>query len=57
LPGLRKQLVEEYGGRVPAETIDLVAREVLGELREARIHDYVPVLAWRRARLRLGRAS
>jgi hypothetical protein len=57
LPGLRKQLAEEYGGRVPAETIDLVARQVLGELRNARIHDYVPVLAWRRARVRLGRAS
>ena len=31
LPGLRKQLAEEYGGRVPAETIDLVALQVLGE--------------------------
>ena len=57
LPGLRKQLAEEYGARVPAETIDLVARQVLGELRDARIHDYVPVLAWRRARVRLGRVS
>lgn len=57
LPGLRKQLEDEYGGRVPDETIDLVAREVLGELRSARIHDFVPVLAWRRARVRLGRAS
>jgi hypothetical protein len=57
LPGLRKQLGEEYRGRVPDETIDLVAREVLGELRDARIHDFVPVLVWRRARVRLGRAS
>ena len=57
LPGLRKQLAEEYGGRVPDATIDLVAREVLIELRDARIHDYVPVLAWRRARVRLNRAS
>jgi hypothetical protein len=57
LPGLRKQLAEEYGGRVSDATIDLVAREVLIELRDARIHDYVPVLAWRRARLRLNRAS
>jgi Protein of unknown function (DUF3562) len=57
LPGLRKQLAKEYGGRVPPETIDQVARQALGELREARIHDYVPVLAWRRARGRLGRAS
>jgi hypothetical protein len=57
LPGLRKQLAEEYGGRVPDATIDLVAREVLIELRDARIHDYVPVFAWRRARVRLNRAS
>ena len=57
LPGLRKQLAEEYGGRVPDHVIDLVAREVLVELRDARIHDFVPVLAWRRARVRLGRAS
>jgi hypothetical protein len=57
LPGLRKQLASEYGETLPAETIDRAAQEALGELSEARIRDYVPVLAWRRARARLRRVQ
>jgi hypothetical protein len=53
LPGLRKQLADEYGDSVPADTIDLVARQSLGEFQAARIRDFVPVFAWRRARRRL----
>lgn len=50
---LRKQLEEEYGGRIPAEEIDDIARQALAEFRDVRISDYVPVLAWKRARGRL----
>jgi Protein of unknown function (DUF3562) len=50
---LREQLEQEYGGRIPAEEIDDVARQALAEFRDVRINDYVPVLAWKRARGRL----
>jgi hypothetical protein len=57
LPGLRKQLAEEYGASVPPEKIEQIARQSLGELRDARIKEFVSVFAWRRARGRLGRTS
>jgi hypothetical protein len=57
LPGLRQQLASEYGAIVPRETIDRVAEQALHELEGVRIREFVPVLAWRRARARLSRAS
>ena len=57
LPGLQKRLAEEFGDVVPAETIGKVARQSLGELRGARIPDFVPMFAWRRARRRLSRLT
>lgn len=57
LPGLRRQLAEEYGEEVTPETIDRVAEQSLGELRGARVREFVPVFAWRRARQRLRRTS
>jgi len=57
LPGLRKQLAEEYGGAVPEETIDLVAEQTLRELDGARVREFVPVFAWRRARQQLRRQA
>jgi hypothetical protein len=53
LPGLRQQLTEEYGDTVPRERIDEVAQQALGEFGSARVRDFVPVLAWRRARHQL----
>lgn len=57
LPGLRRRLADEYGGDVPSETIDMVAAESLGEFQGARVREFVPVFAWRRARQRLRRTS
>ena len=37
LPGLRKQLTDEYGDSVPADVIDLVARQSLGEFQAAKV--------------------
>jgi hypothetical protein len=54
-PGLRDRLAREYGELVPDDEIDLVAREVLDDLSAARIREFVPVFAWRRARARLRR--
>jgi hypothetical protein len=56
LPGLRKQLEEEYGDRVPPETIEIVARQSLGAYQSARVREFVPVFAWRLARRRLRRS-
>ena len=53
LPGLRRQLAEEYGEEVTPETIDRVAEQSLGEFQGARVREFVPVFAWRRARQRL----
>ena len=57
LPGLRKQLVEEYGTGVPEETIVRVAEQSLKEFQGARIREFVQVFAWRRARQRLRRQA
>jgi hypothetical protein len=56
LPGVKKQLAQEYDG-LPHEKIDEVAKKALDELAEARVREFVPVIAWRRARERLRRAS
>lgn len=55
LPSLRRQLADEYGGDVPQETIEKVAEQSLGEFQGAKVRDFVPVFAWRRARQRLRR--
>jgi hypothetical protein len=56
LPGVKKQLAQEYR-RLPDERIDMAARQALDELADARVKDFVPVIAWRRARKRLRQAS
>jgi hypothetical protein len=55
-PGLKKQLEEEYRG-LPESKIDEVARQALGEFEGVRVHEFVPILAWRRARKQLRKAS
>jgi len=57
LSRLRSQLEEEYGGSVPPDTIDRVAEQTLREFQEARVREFVPVFAWRRARQRLQRTA
>jgi Protein of unknown function (DUF3562) len=49
LPKLREKLSQEFGS-IPNDTIEFVARQALLEFDAARIRDYVPVFAWRRAR-------
>ena len=55
-PGLKKQLEEEYPG-LPESKIDEVARQALGEFKGVRVREFVPILAWRRARKQLRKAS
>ena len=50
LPGLKEQLEDEFGDSVPKERIDEVAEEVFHQFDAARIREFVPVFAWRRAR-------
>jgi hypothetical protein len=57
LSRLRSQLEEEYGGSVPSQTIDHVAEQTLREFQGARVREFVPVFAWRRARQRLQRTA
>lgn len=54
-PGLRARLAREYGDSVPEDLIDVAAREAIEDLSAARIREFVPVFAWRRARARLRR--
>lgn len=56
LPRLRKQLEEEYED-LPEGKAHAVAKQALDELAEARVRDFVPIMAWRRARANLRRAS
>ena len=56
LPGVKEQLRQEYE-ELPEERIEAVARHALDELASARVKDFVPVLAWRRAREQLREAS
>jgi hypothetical protein len=55
LSALRNDLVREYGTIVPTGTIEQVAKQALAEFDDVSIRKFVPVLAWRRARLRLRR--
>ena len=51
--GLREQLVAEFGQVVRHETIDQVAEEAFADFEDARIREFVSLLAWRRARAHL----
>jgi len=55
MPRLCEQLASEYGAIVSREAIDRAAAQALDELRGARVREFVPVFAWRRARARLRR--
>ena len=55
LPALRDDLVREYGASVPTAAIEEAARQALAEFDGVPIREFVPVLAWRRARSRLRR--
>ena len=57
LPGLRKQLASEYEGVLPPEQIDQMAKRALADLDGARIREFVPVFAYRRARRLLRRVT
>ena len=50
LPALRRRLMDEFGGSVSAEMIDRIARQSLNDLGNAKVPDFVPMFAWRRAR-------
>jgi hypothetical protein len=56
LPALRADLVREYGTMMPTAAIEQVARQALAEFDGVPIREFVPVLAWRRARSRLRRS-
>ena len=56
LPGLKKQLMSEYD-ELSEERIDQVAEHALHKYTEAKVREFVPVLAWRHARSHLQRAS
>ena len=56
MPRLCGKLVDEYGEVVSRETIAETAEQALGEFEEARVREFVPVFAWRRARARLRQA-
>jgi len=56
LPRLRKQLADEYRDQ-PGERIDEAAQHALDRFGGAKVKEFVPILAWRHARLHLRRAS
>jgi|UniRef100_UPI0039C99942 hypothetical protein len=56
LPGLKKQLSEEYGDQTE-DRIDQAARHGLDRLADVRVRGFVGIFAWRHAREHLRRAS
>jgi hypothetical protein len=56
LPGLRKQLAEEYRDQ-PDDRIDEAAKHAVERLGGAKVREFVSILAWRHAREHLRRAS
>jgi hypothetical protein len=56
LPALRADLVREYGTMMPTAAIEQAARQALAEFDGVPIREFVPVLAWRRARSRVRRS-
>lgn len=57
LQELQEWLVREFAGTVPRPRIEAAANDAFREFEDARIRAFVPVLAWRRARDLLRRAS
>lgn len=53
LPKLRDQLADEFGQGLPVNVIDAVAQEEFHRFDEVKVREFVPVFAWRRARMRL----
>jgi hypothetical protein len=53
LPTIERELATEFSRVVPPDVIRDVARASLDEFRHAKVKDYVPILARRRARSRL----
>jgi hypothetical protein len=47
------RLSDEFAGRVDPETIRRVVEEEAAFFHDTRVKDFVPILAWRRARARL----
>jgi hypothetical protein len=45
-------LSAEFGDRLPGDALHTIAEEAVSELADARVREFVPVLAWRRARSR-----
>jgi hypothetical protein len=45
-------LAAEFGDRLTPDMLHTMAEEAVSELSDARVHEFVPVLAWRRARTR-----
>ena len=56
LPRLKKQLSEEFEGQ-PPDLIDRAAQHSLDRYRSAKVREFVPIFAWRHARLHLRSAS
>jgi hypothetical protein len=52
---LYEQLHDEFGDRVDQGFLHLVAREEAGSFDDARIHDFIPLIAYRQARARVAR--
>lgn len=50
---LERELEEEFRGRVPRERIHTLTVEALHQFDQARIRDFVHLLAWRRTREQL----
>jgi hypothetical protein len=49
---VEQDLRVEFGGRLPEGDLAVLAIEEVRALGPARVHDYVAILAWRRARRR-----
>jgi hypothetical protein len=49
---VERDLSVEFGDRIPGATLHAMAEEAVSELADARVPDFVPILAWRRARSR-----
>lgn len=52
IESVEHDLSAEFGDRLTPDTIHTMAEEAVSELSDARVHEFVPVLAWRRARSR-----
>jgi hypothetical protein len=49
-----QRLVEEFTGKIPSETVVRSAAEVIGEYKNARVTDFIPLLVYRSTREHLG---